>query len=264
MVWPSNCASCNLTEMIAVRRASPHPEGLVVLEQLVFLAVVVQNAGQRGLEAGLVRAALGGIDIVGEGQHQLAVAVGVLHGDLGHRGVAAALHVDDLLVQRGLGAVEMLDELTDAALVVHDLLDRLIVALSSRRVILRRVQGTPARADAFRAHRTRRPWSRRSPGRRGSGWSCRSRSRTVYRAFYGRHAALKAHECWCDRRGPRPRASPDSAFTTDEPKRRADRRRPCSPSRRTCRLRAAQSERPRASECPSADGCRRECLGRYP
>ena len=80
-----------------------------------------------------MRAALGGVDIVCERQHQLAVAVGVLHGNLGHRGIAAALHVDHILVQRRLRAVEVLHELTDTALVVHDLLDRLIIALVAQR-----------------------------------------------------------------------------------------------------------------------------------
>ena len=80
-----------------------------------------------------MRAALGGVDIVCEGQHQLAVAVGILHGNLGHRGIAAALHVDHILVQRRLRAVEVLDKLADTALIVHDLLDRLIVALIAQR-----------------------------------------------------------------------------------------------------------------------------------
>ena len=108
-------------------------EGLIVLEQLVFLAVIVEYTGQSGLKSGLMRAALGGVDIVCEGQHQLAVAVGVLHGNLGHRGIAAALHVDHILVQRRLRAVEVLDKLADTALIVHDLLDRLIVALIAQR-----------------------------------------------------------------------------------------------------------------------------------
>ena len=80
-----------------------------------------------------MRAALSGVDVVGKGQHQLAVAVGILHGNLGHRGIAAALHVDHLIVQRRLRAVEVLHELTNTALVVHDLLDRFIVALVAQR-----------------------------------------------------------------------------------------------------------------------------------
>ena len=115
-------------------------EGLIVLEQLVFLAVIVEYTGQSGLKSGLMRAALGGVDIVCEGQHQLAVAVGILHGNLGHRGIAAALHVDHLIVQRRLRAVEVLHELTDTALVVHDLLDRLIVALVAQRDLESSVQ----------------------------------------------------------------------------------------------------------------------------
>ena len=87
-----------------------------------------------------MRAALGGVDVVGEREHQLAVTVGVLHGDLGHGRIAAALHVDDVLVERGLGAVEVLDKLTDAALVVHDLLDRLIIALVAQGDFKTRVQ----------------------------------------------------------------------------------------------------------------------------
>ena len=168
-------------------------EGLVVLEQLVFFPVIVQNAGQRGLEAGLVRAALGGIDVVGEGQHQLAVAVGVLHGDLGHRGVAASLHVDDLLMQRGLGAVEMLDELTDAALVVHDLLDRLIVALVAQGDLETCVQKRLLAQTLFehivlvdRGFEDLRV-SMEADGRAGLALA------RCIAHFYGRHAALKAH-----------------------------------------------------------------------
>ena len=66
-----------------------------------------------------MHAALGRVDVVGKGDHDLVVAVVVLHGDLGHGVVLAAGHVDGRLVDRGLVPVDVGDELADAALVAH-------------------------------------------------------------------------------------------------------------------------------------------------
>ena len=57
---------------------------LVVLEQLDLPAVGVEHGGQGPLEALLVHAALGGVDVVGEGDDGLVIAVVVLHGHLRH------------------------------------------------------------------------------------------------------------------------------------------------------------------------------------
>ena len=77
-----------------------------------------------------MRAALGGVDVVGKREQALAVSVGVLHRDLRHGVVARTLDIDDLRMNRGLVAVQILDKLLDAALIVHDILaDILRVAL---------------------------------------------------------------------------------------------------------------------------------------
>ena len=47
---------------------------VLVLQQAVAAAVVVEHAGQAGLEALFVGAAVGGVDVVGEAQQQLIVA----------------------------------------------------------------------------------------------------------------------------------------------------------------------------------------------
>ena len=93
-----------------------------LLYHAVLDAVGVQHTGQGRLEARLVHTALRGVDVIGKGDHGLGVAVVILHGDL-RRGVPLGTgHVDDLLVQRGLVAVDPGDELPDAALVAHGVL----------------------------------------------------------------------------------------------------------------------------------------------
>ena len=113
---------------------------IVFLDEVILAAVVVEHAGERGLESGFMGAALGGIDVVRKRDEGFRVRVGVLHGDLGHAAFAAALHVDDVLVDRGLGAVEVLDELADAALVMHDVLAHFLVALVAQGDLDARVQ----------------------------------------------------------------------------------------------------------------------------
>jgi hypothetical protein len=99
---------------------------VVLLEQLVGVRVVVDRAGQGRLEADQVRAALARVDVVREGIHVLGVAVVVLEGHFEHD--AALLYFnEDRLVERRLGAVQMLHEGDDAALVLEDLL--LLLAL---------------------------------------------------------------------------------------------------------------------------------------
>ena len=79
-----------------------------------------------------MHAALRRVDVVGEGDEYLAVAVVVLHGNLALGVLALAGHVDDVLVQLVFVAVDVFDELADAAGVVHDVLLLLAGALVLR------------------------------------------------------------------------------------------------------------------------------------
>ena len=66
-----------------------------------------------------MHAALGGVDVVGEGHQGLVIAVVILQGHLGGAVALGPRQIDDLLVQRGLVAVEPGDKLPDAALIAH-------------------------------------------------------------------------------------------------------------------------------------------------
>ena len=92
---------------------------VALLDHTVLHAVGVQHTGQRRLKAGLVHAALRGVNVVGEGYQRLVIAVVILHGDLGGGVALRAGDVDDLLVQRRFVAVDIGDEFPDAALVPH-------------------------------------------------------------------------------------------------------------------------------------------------
>ena len=94
---------------------------VAVLYHVVFQAVGVEHAGQRGLEARLVHAALRSMDVVGEGHQRLVITVVVLHGDLRRAVALGAGEIDDFLVEGGFVAVDIGDELPDAALVAHGL-----------------------------------------------------------------------------------------------------------------------------------------------
>ena len=88
------------------------------LEEIVRDGVVVQRAGQRGLEADQVRAALVRVDVVGESENLFLIAVVVLHGDFKIDPFLDALKVDNFVVEWGLVLVEVLDERNDPAGVV--------------------------------------------------------------------------------------------------------------------------------------------------
>ena len=79
------------------------------------------RAGHGGAEAGDVRAAFGRADVVHVGVDVLGELAGVLHGDFQADAVVLAGDVDDVVVGRLAGAVQVLDELEDAALVVERL-----------------------------------------------------------------------------------------------------------------------------------------------
>ena len=90
-----------------------------VLEQAHLLPRVIDRAGQRRAEAGKMRAAVDGVDVVGEAEDRLGVCVVVLQPDFHVDAVAVVLHVDGLVVQNLFAAIEMLDELRDAAVVLE-------------------------------------------------------------------------------------------------------------------------------------------------
>ena len=87
----------------------------LLLEHSRGAGEIIDGARQRGAEAGKVRAAIHGVDGVGEGKNVFGVAVVVLQRDFHFHGVALAFDVDGRIVQRLLAAVQMLDELGDAA-----------------------------------------------------------------------------------------------------------------------------------------------------
>ena len=92
-----------------------------VLEDAGVLAVVVDRAGERGAEAGEVGAALGGVDVVDVGVDVLGVLGGVLQGDFDGDAFALAFDVEDVGVDRLAGAVEVLDVLAEAVVVLEGL-----------------------------------------------------------------------------------------------------------------------------------------------
>src|SRR5216683_673094 len=76
---------------------------------------IVDGARQRGAKAGEMRAPINGVYSVGEGKNVFAVGVVVLQRDFDFDCAALAFDVDGRIVERGLAAVEMLDEFGDAA-----------------------------------------------------------------------------------------------------------------------------------------------------
>ena len=92
---------------------------LLLLEQALVARVAVQRGRERCLEAGQVRAALVRVDVVREREHGLDVGRVPLHGDLDGAVVLLALEVDHVLVDGILCAVDVRDEVTDAALGVE-------------------------------------------------------------------------------------------------------------------------------------------------
>ena len=70
--------------------------------------------------------ALGGMHVVGKGKNGLVIAVVILNGDLRHGVVLHARHINNILIQRRLGAVEPGDKLLDAALKAHGVGHRLL------------------------------------------------------------------------------------------------------------------------------------------
>ena len=85
LVWPSNCGSPSLIEMIAVRpsrTSSPETRSSRFLIRPHSSPQLLTRRGERGAEALLVGAALVGVDGVGEGVHRLGEGGVPLHRDL--------------------------------------------------------------------------------------------------------------------------------------------------------------------------------------
>ena len=89
---------------------------LVVLEDLVPAAVIVDRPGHSGVEALQVGAAVRRGDVVGEGIDVLRVGVVILHGHFDQDAVLDAFGVDRFREQHLLVLVQELDELPQAAL----------------------------------------------------------------------------------------------------------------------------------------------------
>ena len=121
LVWPSNCAR----DLDADHRDQPLADVvaadalLEVLRQIVFVGVGVQGPGEGGPEPGQVRAALLGVDVVGERVHRVRVAIVPLQGDLRLDAVPVAPHVDRCGINGRLVLVEELDKRVDATLVLE-------------------------------------------------------------------------------------------------------------------------------------------------
>ena len=119
-VWPSNCG---LGELHRDHRGQPLADvvaGQVLvlfLQQPLVAGVGVQRPGERRAEAGEVRAALVGVDVVGEREHRLLVGGVPLHRDLDRAVLGLVLEEDGLAVQGVLVLVQVLDEVDDPALV---------------------------------------------------------------------------------------------------------------------------------------------------
>src|SRR5581483_12017885 len=105
-------------------------EGVVLLlEEALLPGVLVHDVGEGLAEALLVHAALGRGDVVGEAVEPLVIAGVPLHGHFDLGAVLRVVEVDDPLVERLLGGVEVLDEVLDAAGVLVGHLERRVAPL---------------------------------------------------------------------------------------------------------------------------------------
>ena len=98
------------TEMMAVRPSRrSSPRGHEVLEEVFLLAVGVQRAGERGAEAGQVRAAIDRVDVVDVAVDVFGVFAAVLEGDfdLHRRLLVLVVDVDHVGMDRLGGAVQV-------------------------------------------------------------------------------------------------------------------------------------------------------------
>src|SRR5271157_3749392 len=66
-----------------------------------------------------MRSAIDGVDVVGKTEDRFGVSVVVLQRDFHGHALALGFHVDRLVVQNALAAIQVLDELGDAAVVLE-------------------------------------------------------------------------------------------------------------------------------------------------
>lgn len=112
---------------------------VLVFQQLLVFGVLVHHRRQRAAEALFVGAALVGVDGVGEGVHGFRVAAVPLHRDLDLVAGTFAVEVDDALLDRALGAVDVLDEVDQTAGVVEGAVLNLMWRSRFRRLFLGRL-----------------------------------------------------------------------------------------------------------------------------
>ena len=83
------------------------------------MGIVVDHPGERRFEAGLMGAALGGVDVVGKREDVFVITVVILHGHFCHVVLPLGGQIDHFRMERGLIPVQMLHKLPDAALIAH-------------------------------------------------------------------------------------------------------------------------------------------------
>ncbi len=118
LVCPSNCGCGSFTLITATRpsrTSSPVRFSFTSLNSPSLLPDAVDGPRQRGPEPGQMRAAIHRIDVVREAEDRLRVAVVVLQRDFHIHAVALGLPCNRLVVQHLLAAVQVLDELRNAA-----------------------------------------------------------------------------------------------------------------------------------------------------
>ena len=93
---------------------------VLLLEEALGPAVLVDRVGEGLLEALFVHPALGGGDVVGEGVQALVVAGVPLHREVDLAGLGRLGERDHVLGDRLLRRVEVADEVGDAAVVLED------------------------------------------------------------------------------------------------------------------------------------------------
>ena len=93
--------------------------GVGILQKVILARILVYTAKQCRAKALLMRTAVNRRHVVGEGDDRCAVAVVVLHRDLGNRVVLLPLHIDDVGRERGASRVEIFNIADDAALIAE-------------------------------------------------------------------------------------------------------------------------------------------------
>ena len=118
LVWPSNCGLRSF-DRDERRETLAHVLAgevlLLLLEEVLLARVVVDRAREGGAEARQMSAALRRVDVVGEREDGLVVGRVPLHRDLDLTVGGLVLEEDDAAVQRVLVAVDVGDEVLDAA-----------------------------------------------------------------------------------------------------------------------------------------------------